>query len=127
MAVIRNTKQRQAIREVFEAAGRPLSAAETVGLARRKQKALGTATVYRAINALVEDGWLVPVELPAEPARYEVAGLRHHHHFYCRSCRKVYDIEGCPSDFISFTPTGFELEAHEVILYGRCDKCTHAA
>lgn len=124
VATTRNTKQRALIKEVLSDAGRPLSASEVVKLARKKAAKIGTATVYRAINKLVEDGFLVPVEIPAEPSRYEVSGLRHHHHFYCRTCKKVFDIDGCPSDFTAFTPEGFTLEAHEVILYGRCEHCT---
>ncbi len=123
MAETRKTKQRQIIRDVLEEAGRPLSASEVAKLARLKVKNIGTATVYRAINKLLEDGFLVPVEIPAEPSRYEVAGLHHHHHFYCRKCKKVFDVEGCPSDFSGFTPKGFTLDAHEVILYGRCADC----
>jgi Fur family transcriptional regulator, ferric uptake regulator len=124
VAVTRNTKQRTLIKELLEEAGRPLSASEVAKLARTKSENIGTATIYRAINKLLEDGFLVPVEIPAEPSRYEVAGLHHHHHFYCRKCKKVFDVEGCPSDFSAFTPKGFTLDAHEVILYGRCADCT---
>jgi len=123
VATTRNTKQRALIKEVLEKARRPLSASEVAKLARTKSKNIGTATVYRAINKLVEDGFLVPVEIPAEPSRYEVSGLHHHHHFYCRKCKKVFDVEGCPSDFSAFTPKGFTLDTHEVILYGRCADC----
>ena len=123
VAETRKTKQRQIIREVLEGAGRPLSASEVAKLARVEVANIGTATVYRAINKLLEDGFLVPVEIPAEPSRYEVAGLHHHHHFYCRKCKKVFDVDGCPSDFSAFTPKGFTLDADEVILYGRCEDC----
>ena len=127
MAVTRNTRQRKVIRDVFENAGRPLSASEAARLARMRIHKIGTATVYRTINKLLEDGLLVPVEIPAEPTRYEIAGLHHHHHFYCRKCKKVYDVEGCPTDFEGLAPEGFELDAHEVILYGRCAACAKAA
>ena len=127
MPPTRNTRQRTLIRSVFEDSGRPLAALDVVKLAKARMGSLGVATVYRAINMLVEEGWLVPVEIPAQPTRYEVAGLRHHHHFYCRKCRKVYDVEGCPSEFDDLTPRGFELEAHEIILYGLCLACIPAA
>ena len=127
MAQTRNTKQRKIIHDVFEVSGRPLSAGEAIALARSRSHTLGTATVYRTINKMLEDGLLVPVEIPAEPTRYEIAGLHHHHHFYCRTCKKVFDVDGCPTDFVGITPEGFELEAHEVILYGRCEKCIQAA
>lgn len=60
----RNTRQRDAIRQVFEAVPRPLGPAEVLDYGRKHVSKLGIATVYRTINSLVESGWLVPVELP---------------------------------------------------------------
>ena len=119
----RNTSQRRAIRDAFEKADRPIGPAEALRAAKPHAKGLGIATVYRAINALVRDQWLVPVELPGEPPRYELAKKLHHHHFHCRSCGRVYDIKGCPGDFKSLTPPGYQVEDHEVVLYGRCPVC----
>ena len=123
----RKTNQRTAIREAFRRAARPLSPAEAHAAARARQKTLGLATVYRAVRTLVEEGWLVAVEVPGEPARYEVAGKPHHHHFHCRACGKVYEVEGCPGDLKRLTPRGFRLEGHEVTLLGVCAVCRPAA
>ena len=84
---------------------------------------LGIATVYRTLKSGVEGGWLQPVDLPGEPPRYEPTGKQHHHHFHCRSCDRVYEIEGCPDGLRNLTPPGFALEAHEIVLYGRCADC----
>ncbi|MCC6427663.1 MAG: transcriptional repressor [Phycisphaerales bacterium] len=119
----RQTRQRQAIREAFTTAGRPLSPSEILTLAKPRARGLGMATVYRSIRAMVEAGELVEVELPGEPPRYEIAGKHHHHHFHCRTCKKVYEVEGCPPDLGILVPRGFALEDHEVILYGRCASC----
>lgn len=88
---------------------------------------MGIATVYRNVKVLLEDGWLQPVELPGAPSRYEVAGKHHHHHFHCRQCDKVYEVEDCPADLEHLTPAGFELETHEIILYGTCSQCVGAS
>lgn len=119
----RNTKQRDAIRAVFEGASRPLGPLEVLQDGRRRVRQLGIATVYRNINALVESGWLSPVELPGDAPRYERSGSGHHHHFQCRTCTRVYEIRGCPGDLHGLTPPGFVLESHEVLLYGRCQLC----
>jgi Fur family ferric uptake transcriptional regulator len=123
----RRTRQRDAIRQVFEDAGRPLGPNEVLDAGRSHVKGLGIATVYRTIGSLVEQGWLSVVELPGEPARYEVAGQHHHHHFRCRVCNRVFDLEGCPPKLAELTPPGFELEAHDVTLYGRCAECAATA
>ena len=119
----RSTRQRQAIRNVLEEVGRPMSPAEVLDAARSKVPRLGIATVYRTLGGLVDEGSIIPVALPGEPPRYEVAGKGHHHHFHCRTCGKVFELEGCPADLSSLTPAGFRLESHEIVLYGRCSTC----
>ena len=91
--------------------------------AQRTSPGLGIATVYRTLKTWVEEGGLTQVDLPGEAPRYEATGKQHHHHFHCRSCDRVYELEGCPENLRSLTPPGFTLEAHEVVLYGRCAAC----
>lgn len=123
----RKTRQRDAIRQVFEQNPRPLGPFEVLEAGRSQVKGLGIATVYRAINDLVDIGWLVPVELPGEAPRYERAGAGHHHHFRCRECTRVFEIEGCPGDFAKLSPPGFQLESHDIVLYGKCARCVTVA
>ncbi|MCU0227614.1 MAG: transcriptional repressor [Bryobacterales bacterium] len=125
-AAVRSTRQRRAIREVFEEAKRPLSPEEVCRMAKDKVEGLGIATVYRTIRTLMDESWLVPVELPGEAARYEISGKDHHHHFHCRRCGKVFEIYGCLGGYTNLVPEGFQLESHEVILYGACSECRKA-
>ena len=122
----RNTVQREALRGAFERADRPLSPGEALAAARREVPRLGIATVYRNIRALVDEGWLVEVPLPGAPNRYEVAGKRHHHHFRCRICDRVYEVDACPPDLRRLIPKGFRLEDHDITLVGRCAACAAA-
>ena len=119
----RDTKQRRAIREAFTRERRPLSTDEVLASGQDLVPSLGIATVYRNIKALLRDGWLHPVELPGEPARYEQSGRPHHHHFICRACQQAFDVEACPKDVERLAPSGFLVEAHELVLYGRCPTC----
>jgi Fur family ferric uptake transcriptional regulator len=119
----RSTTQRAAIRRVFEENERPLTPQEVFEAAKRDVPRLGVATVYRAVRRLLEAGWLIPVDIPGEPPRYELAGKTHHHHFYCRTCRRVYEVDGCPVQFPTLAPKGFFLEGHELVLYGHCARC----
>lgn len=119
----RRTAQRAAIRQVFEETGRPLSPAEILQASQLFVPRLGLTTVYRTVNSLVEEGWLVPVELPGEADRYELAGKAHHHHFRCRCCSAVYTVPGCVEGLSGLLPKGFEMEGHALVLYGACAEC----
>ena len=83
----RSTRQNTAIREAIASAGRPLSPAEVLDAARLKVAALGLATVYRNLKALVDEGAVQVVVLPGEGPRYEMSGHAHHHHFRCDACQ----------------------------------------
>ncbi len=122
----RNTQQRTAIREAFAHADRPLSPLEALEVAQRAVPGLGIATIYRNVKTLVESHWLSEVHLPGAPSRYEVAGKLHHHHFRCRVCDRVFDVDACPPDLTAITPRGFRLEGHDITLFGRCSACTKA-
>ncbi len=119
----RNTKQKQALRTAFTVADRPLSPDEALRLAKSDVPGMSLATVYRNINALVEDGWLVTVELPGAASRYEVSGKKHHHHFQCHTCEKVFELGGCDFPSKPTLPKGFRLTGHEFFLYGTCADC----
>ena len=120
----RDTAQRRAIRDVFEGSKRPLSPREILEAAQATVPTLSIATVYRTVKGLVEEGWLVPVDLPGEPPRYELSGKKHHHHFVCDACDRVFEVEGCPGNLRAVVPSGFQLDRHEVVLYGVCATCS---
>ena len=123
MSSQRNTRQRAAIRAAFERAGRPLSPQQVLDAAQAEVDGLGIATVYRNVKALVEEGWLVPVELPGEPTIYEESGKGHHHHFRCDSCTRVFELDGCLPNVNRLAKSGFSVRRHEVVLYGLCADC----
>lgn len=120
----RKTTQREAIVQVLDGASDPLTPNEILEECNVIRPGIGIATVYRAVKALVEDGWLTTVEIPGEPNRYERADKPHHHHFHCRECGRVFDVEGCPGNIKQLTPKGFTTESHELTLKGVCADCT---
>ncbi|ODU66900.1 MAG: transcriptional repressor [Lautropia sp. SCN 66-9] len=122
----RSTRQRAAIREALDAAGRPLLPQEVHEAARRQVPALGLATVYRTLKALLDEGMIQIVTLPGDNPRYESRRDQHHHHhhhFQCTECLRVFDIEDCPGDMRQFVPPGFTVARHELTLYGQCGDC----
>ncbi len=123
----RITPQREAIRALFTPEGNPLSPNEILDLAQETISTLSLATVYRTLRALEEAGEIVPVEFPGEPARYELAGKDHHHHFRCESCGRAFEAHGCVGNLTSMLPDGFTITRHEITIYGLCDECAKAS
>jgi Fur family ferric uptake transcriptional regulator len=123
----RRTTQRDAIYRVLTGSGRPLSVTEIHTLARDKSAGLGIATVYRNLKLLQREGEIVAVNLPGHPPRWEMAPERHHHHFLCLSCDKLFEVPGCPEGLRRLLPEGYTLEEHDILLRGRCDVCARRA
>jgi Fur family ferric uptake transcriptional regulator len=122
----RNTRQKRAIRDVFERAERPLSTDEIFAEAHGAIRTLGIATVYRSIRSLLDEGWLTAVEVPGRTPLYERAGKQHHHHFVCTTCARVFELAGCASDIRGELPRGFHATSHDVTIYGECADCRPA-
>lgn len=122
----RQTAQRRAILEVLEHAPGPLTPQEVLDAARSSQAGLGLATVYRNLNTMEEAGDIIPVHLPGESARFEIAGRGHHHHFRCETCQAVFELTTtCPVAVLEGVtlPGGFRVKDHELTLYGVCPAC----
>jgi len=122
--MIRQTSQRAAVEQSFRESARPLSTAELLAASRRRVPSINLATVYRTLKRLIETGVIRAVALPGEPDRYELTGLKHHHHFRCDRCERVFDVAGsCPVGVNMGLPAGFAVREHEVVLYGTCADC----
>jgi Fur family transcriptional regulator, ferric uptake regulator len=119
----RSTRQKRAIEAVLEKHKNPLTASEIQRLAVKEVPGLGIATVYRSLKALTNDGRVVSVEIPGQIPRYERADKGHHHHFLCRMCGEVFELERCFAPIKTMAPRGFRVEDHEIILYGSCQAC----
>lgn len=119
----RNTRQKRAIREVFDRVRRPLSTEEILTEAQAAIGTLGIATVYRTVRSLLAEGFLTAVEVPGRSPLYERAGKAHHHHFLCTNCERVYELAGCTSELRGPLPRGFRSTGHDVTVYGTCANC----
>lgn len=119
----RKTQQRHAIQSVLDKAMGPLTIPEIHREALYYSQGLGIATVYRTVRNMLERGTILQIGIPGEIPRYEDAHRSHHHFFQCRVCSRVFEVHECPADLNRMVPEGFELEDHEVFLFGRCKDC----
>ena len=125
MAERRNTVQLDAIRKAVSEAGRPLSIDEILTESKKHVSTISLRTVYRVIRKLEEEGEITAVTLPSQADRYEPSAVaeKHHHHFHCTECDRLFDVDGCPGRLKSLLPEGFVLREHELTLKGICASC----
>src|ERR1700712_4997063 len=135
----RNTRQREAVLEAIDHAGRALTPNEILALAQASVASLNLSTIYRHLNALQSDARITKVLLPGQAARFEAAcagdahhggtfqgnahgnapgSAHHHHHFQCSACDRVYALHSCPGSMQELAPKGFVVQAHEITLRG---------
>ena len=117
------TRQREAIREVLEEAGRPLTRDEILQAGRRKVERLGSATVDRNIREMTANFQLIGLEYPGQPRRYELPAGGEHPHFVCRECNRVFDLPVVMKLPEIDVPEGFEITGGEVVYSGTCPEC----
>jgi len=126
----RNTRQRQAVLDAIDHAGRALTPNEILALAQTSVATLNLSTIYRHLNALQGDARITKVMLPGQAARFEAAcagghheQAHHHHHFHCSACDRVFALHACPGSMQDLAPKGFVVREHEITLRGLCAEC----
>ncbi len=124
--MIRNSRQRNAIRDAIAQAGRPLLPQEIHQLAQQAAPRLGIATVYRNLQALQDADEVNQVMIPGDSPRFELAEQPHHHHFKCTACGGVTTLYACPGKLAELAPEGYQMHSHELTLYGHCEDCAKA-
>jgi len=121
----RRTRQREALVELLENSAGPLSVPELLEKVNAGEETVGIATIYRTLKLLTESDRIRAVTFADGTVRYERAELGHHHHFHCRSCDKVFDLEGCPFHLhAEGLPQGYVVESHEITFQGLCPNCS---
>ena len=87
---------------------------------------MGLATVYRALETLVELNLAVKVHLEDGCHSYALATQGHRHPIVCTECSKVIEFAECPIEDISkklSKNTGFKVQNHFLQLFGQCKEC----
>ncbi|AKT51133.1 Fur family transcriptional regulator [Arsenicicoccus sp. oral taxon 190] len=122
----RATKQRRAVEQVLQDTDDFISAQALHARLREAGDAVGLATVYRTLNALVEDARVDTLRLDDGEARYRLcATAQHHHHLVCRDCGRTVEIAGPAveswADAVA-AEHGFTEVSHTLEVFGTCDR-----
>jgi Fur family ferric uptake transcriptional regulator len=122
----RSTRQFQAVRSELARSDDFRSAQDIHAAMRASGASAGLATVYRALQSLVDSGLADVLRTTGGEAAYRACGAAHHHHLVCRSCGKTVEVQGPAverwADEVADTH-GFTDVSHTVELFGICAAC----
>jgi Fur family ferric uptake transcriptional regulator len=125
------TPQRLAIAEALLNSPHNLSAEELIESLASKGIKVGTATVYRAIDVLLESGFVVELNRGEGFRRFEAKHeLPHHEQLLCTVCGAVEEFREASLERMTSRVAdshGFVRERHRLVIYGTCAACGRAA
>jgi Fur family ferric uptake transcriptional regulator len=122
----RVTRQRLLVADALAASGRRLTAEQLYRSLRRRDPAIGRATVFRTLETLVEAGVARRLELDGHVYAYVACLPAHHHHIACTRCGRVEEIDEAYVTPIAerlAEEMGFEIDDARLDFYGRCATC----
>ena len=122
----RVTRQRLLVANALAASGRRLTAEQLFLSLRRREPAIGRATVFRTLETLVEAGVARRLELDGHVYAYVACLPAHHHHIACTRCGRVEEIDEAYVTPIAerlASEMGFEIDDARLDFYGRCATC----
>ncbi len=120
---LKMTPQRRAIVECLEAAHHHPTAEEVFSVVNSRFPMTSRATVYNTLH-LLKEAHLVQEVFENGVSRFD-PNLTHHHHFICRQCGKVEDLEETGADATPLPPelNGLIVETVEMTFRGLCAEC----
>jgi Fur family ferric uptake transcriptional regulator len=121
------TRPRKVILQVFLQSSSHMEVEELYEKAKKVDKEIGIATVYRTMNLLVECGLAQENVLFEDKKCFErVYGRKHHDHLVCTKCKKVKEfhhplIERSQEKIAE--KHQFTIISHHMTLFGVCQNC----
>ncbi len=123
MRQIRNTPQRDIVREAMHENYNHPTAEEIFEKIHQEHPSISFATVYRNLNLLAEQGEILRLHMPEGPDHYDCT-TSPHYHFLCRKCNRIQDTDiPFTEDFDHICPEGCTAETHVLTLIGLCQHC----
>lgn len=122
----RSTRQQRAVAEVLSESEGFLSAQDIHATLRNQGDSVGLATVYRALQGLVDAGEADVLRTTAGEAIYRGCSTGHHHHLVCRQCGRTVEVSGPTVERWAHKVAadhGYSDVSHVLELFGTCADC----
>lgn len=125
MAVLKYSRQREAIKEYLMST-KEHPTADTVYMHIREQNPnISLGTVYRNLNLLTEIGEIQKLTCGDGSDRFD-ATTEQHYHVMCKCCNGVSDLDLDPVKEINEAAQqiyGGCIDTHSILFYGTCKTC----
>jgi Fur family transcriptional regulator, ferric uptake regulator len=121
----RTGRQRDAVAAFLEGENTFRSAQSIHGQLREQGSSIGLATVYRALQGLVEDQQVDALRTDDGEVVYRRCSRGHHHHLVCRECGRTVEVEGPAVERWATRVAeehGFSDVSHTLEIFGTCDR-----
>jgi Fur family ferric uptake transcriptional regulator len=123
---LKQTRQREAILEVFLQATGHITSEELYQRVRDRHPHIGYTTVYRTMKLLCDAGLAHERHFDGGVTRYEIPH-EHHDHLVCVRCGKIVEFECAMIESAQEEIAqryGFQVLRHRHELYGHCAECS---
>ncbi len=87
-----------------------------------KYPTFSKATVYNTLQVLKEAGLIQELTIEKEKAHYDPRS-EPHHHFFCRRCHRIFDVDIDCSVAKRGEVDGHKIEMVQAYFYGLCVEC----
>jgi Fe2+ or Zn2+ uptake regulation protein len=122
------TPRRKAVISLFLDSQSCLGPYDVHRILKHKIKPLGIPTTYRILEELCSIGVLARIQSRDRHLYYTLCSIpeSHHHHFICRKCKRIKEVEYCNfkgvSSFIE-KKMNCKVESHLIQIEGLCARC----
>ena len=124
---LRVTAQRQAIIDATFSTQQHFTAEQLLAWARRRDKSVSRATVYRTLPLLTESGLVREMDFGKDYKFYDpnYAEHPHHNHIICQDCDKIVEFESEKIEQLENEIShrlGFSVKTHRLQITAACEE-----
>jgi Fur family ferric uptake transcriptional regulator len=122
----RLTAPRRALADLVAAQDGHFTASDLAAVARDRRVGVSRATLFRALDLMVELGVVERLDLPSGDHAYVSCAGPHHHHVVCSRCGRTAEVDdsGLNEAVREIErSSGFRIDTHRLELFGLCRRC----
>jgi Fe2+ or Zn2+ uptake regulation protein len=122
----RLTAPRLAVADLIAGHDGHFTVLDLAAAARDRRLGISRATLFRALELLIELGVVERLDLPSGEHAYVPCAPAHHHHVVCSRCGRTAEVDDAGISVAVREierQSGFRIDTHRLELFGLCRHC----